>query len=632
MMKNNRMLVLFMLLTFFLLSCNDKETEDKNLYVGIASVKLLPDNFEANFETHNETTGDYEFNGCVEKNEITSKCKETFNDLNNNGIFEPIWIGGFDFNRPATGVHDPIKAVALYVKYKNDYFVLVGMDLVGLMFNRIDEARDLLEEQGLNRDKVLFSSSHTHQGPDVVGIWGQPFTSMSSGSSVSGINKKFQESLPGKLAEAVLKAKENLTKVEMKVSSVKMREVNPYFNGAKFGGKNPKNHLVGLLNDIRDPIIVNDDLFTLAFNDNEGNRVATLVNFSGHPEIVGDENTLISADYIYYLRKWHEEKAGGTAMFLPSSLGGMMSAYRSYVPLVDDSGVWQYQKCTQEDIDNAVFKCSTAGDDKLDEDDEKIPEWAERDSYDLARSFGYILAQIGEEGLDKADIEEFDSINMVVEPLKIPVSNRNYELMEMLGLLELGGETLDQTDETCPWYGKQEEVDEYIMGCMPASVNYVKLGPWEAISAPGELFPELYLGIPNEDEFTNEALRGSESKRFPQHNINCTNVEFADCREKMKVRNLEGEVCECLAYHSVPYTLDEDTTFQPVVGFFKEAKYRAIIGNGNGYGGYIVPSSDINWAANMDEDGDHYEETVSASPKYFSSQFLKAVKNLFNKL
>ena len=31
---------------------------------------------------------------------------ESYNDINDNGMFDPIWIGGFHNSRPAQGVHD----------------------------------------------------------------------------------------------------------------------------------------------------------------------------------------------------------------------------------------------------------------------------------------------------------------------------------------------------------------------------------------------------------------------------------------------------------------------------------------------------------------------------------------------
>ena len=182
---------------------SDQKTDEEKLpdwlkkdgvfYAGIGNADLL----DYEFETHNEETGNSEYDGCYDSNEKTSKCKETFNDLDGSGTFDAIFVAGFGNERVATGIHDPVKATALFLSKDDDYMIFVGLDLVGLMYNRVLEARQLLEDKGFDPSKVIIASSHNHEGPDTVGYWGNPL------AKISGVNKEFQNQIAAKILKAV---------------------------------------------------------------------------------------------------------------------------------------------------------------------------------------------------------------------------------------------------------------------------------------------------------------------------------------------------------------------------------------------------------------------------------------------
>src|SRR2546429_7764792 len=51
-----------------------------------------------------------------------------------------------------------------------------------------------------------------------------------------------------------------------------------------------------------------------------GLPIAVLVNWSGHPETLGGENTEITADYPHWLCQYVENHLGGTAIFFNGSI------------------------------------------------------------------------------------------------------------------------------------------------------------------------------------------------------------------------------------------------------------------------------------------------------------------------
>ncbi len=80
----------------------------------------------------------------------------------------PVWLAGFGHNRKATGVNDPIMARAVVLAGGKEKIALVSVDLVGLFHPNVERARKRLS--GFRY--VLVSSTHNHEGPDTLGLWG----------------------------------------------------------------------------------------------------------------------------------------------------------------------------------------------------------------------------------------------------------------------------------------------------------------------------------------------------------------------------------------------------------------------------------------------------------------------------
>src|SRR5262245_39456704 len=85
---------------------------------------------------------------------------------------KPIYLAGYGMNRKAAGVHDPIMARCVVLEGGGEKIALACVDLIGLQYPQVKEIRDKLP--GFRH--VMVSSTHNHEGPDVIGIWGRgPF-------------------------------------------------------------------------------------------------------------------------------------------------------------------------------------------------------------------------------------------------------------------------------------------------------------------------------------------------------------------------------------------------------------------------------------------------------------------------
>ncbi|MFN7143328.1 MAG: hypothetical protein ACK4YP_06095 [Myxococcota bacterium] len=546
--------------------------EDGQLYAGVARIDITP----TDFETYSDLNGNHSFDGCItDPTASRSGCDEPFDDLDGDGRFDGVWIAGFGSARAALGVHDPITVTAVVLSLDGEYVALVGIDALGLLENRIRDTRDALAAAGFDRDRLIVSSSHSHQGPDTVGIYGI------DEDLLTGIYPPFVDNIPVAIQDAVETAAGTMVAVSPTQGAVRMRDLDPVFNGVPFGGINPDPSVEGGINDIRDPLIVADQVLAIALDGADG-RVATIVNASGHPEVVGADNSEISSDYVGYLRDYTERRSGGLTVFLSGALGGMQSALGSTLPAIDEDG-------------NRVL------------DETGAPTWIEDGdgpNWEFARTWGTLVGQAAEAAL--TDTTPWTSLRVRTADVLVPVDNASFKLAFQVNLLDTPHEYVVQ-DASCPGYGTNNE----LFGCVPTGVWTLELGPVTFGTVPGELMPELFWGVPDEAAMADASLRTTD-RRWVQFDADCAAVPYEDCKAT------DGSVgdCDCLKHHAAPYRITDDTGVDTIEAMLP-GTYKAPVGIANGYCGYIVPQPDYNtYVSVLTDDGDHYEETNSCSESF----------------
>ncbi len=241
-------------------------------------------------------------------------------DRNGNGRPDLVWLGGFDMNRPAKGVNDPLWVRALALRRGGVTVVMVTVDCVGLTHERIIQLRKSIDQERLGISHIMLSSTHTHNSPDTMGIWSErPF--------FSRFNEEYVQVLLRKSREAVLEAVEGLEPVVVKAAAVDLA---------------PE----GFVRDSRLPEVYDRQLCVMEFDRVEqGGALCTLVSWGNHPEAMGGGNPLLSSDFVHYWRQGVEMGVpgpggvpglGGVCLFFQGSVGGLMTPLRLAVP--DKSG------------------------------------------------------------------------------------------------------------------------------------------------------------------------------------------------------------------------------------------------------------------------------------------------------
>ena len=241
---------------------------------------------------------------------------DTYTDRNANGNFDFVWMGGFDENRPAQGVNDPLWTRAIAFRHHTTTVVLVSIDCVGLTHERFIKLRKSIDPAQSGITHLVFSSTHTHNGPDTMGIW-------SHHPIFSKFNAGYVESILEKSREAILEAVGNLQPAEAVIATEQIEDA-------------------GFVRDSRLPKVYDRHLNAARFTKaGGGETIATLVSWGNHPEAMGGDNPLLSSDFVHYWREGMEkglpqpngaEGLGGTCVFIQGPVGGLMTPLGLDVP------------------------------------------------------------------------------------------------------------------------------------------------------------------------------------------------------------------------------------------------------------------------------------------------------------
>lgn len=215
-----------------------------------------------------------------------------------------VWLAGFGKNRKATITHDPLFARAVVFAHDKKKIALVCVDVVGL-FNDVAER---VRKQLPGFDYVLVSSTHNHEGPDTMGLWGPNLWT-------SGIDPDYMKVLEAGIVQAVKDADRSKVAVSAEIGSA---------------------HAPELLHDGREPCVKHDELVTLRFLSANKRPAGIIVQWNCHPETLSSKNTEISADFVGATVKHLKQKHGCPVVYLTGTVGGLMTSL--HVEVKDESG------------------------------------------------------------------------------------------------------------------------------------------------------------------------------------------------------------------------------------------------------------------------------------------------------
>lgn len=314
---------------------------------------------------------------------------DTYNDVNGNGKFDPIWIAGFDNKRAANGIHDELWARTIVFDDGKSRIAMTSIDAIGFMHDDVVDIRNLVDEEAGITYSVI-SSTHSHEAPDLLGLWGDSYLK-------SGVNDEYLHHVKAQTAKSIEEAVSNLQEAVLKFAI------------------NPHDALVSV-NDTRPPFVYDEAMRIIqAISLEDSTTLGTLVAWADHPETIWDKNLLVSSDFPHYLREGVEQGVfledsliikglGGTTVFFNGAIGGLMTT--------------NPQHLISNGITDHVYL---------------------EPGFDKAQAQGDFLAKLVLESLQGSDdVQQMGSIAIRAKSIDLEFENPYFRLGALLGVLDRG--------------------------------------------------------------------------------------------------------------------------------------------------------------------------------------------------
>ncbi|MBY0277455.1 hypothetical protein K2Z84_19155 [Candidatus Binatia bacterium] len=434
--------------------CSDApETSATALRVGVAAVPITPCGDDPDWDGTTTQSGvwgelydDANGNGRYDAGEsFTDDPANDALDPQSKGKYDGIYMAGFGADRIALGCHDDLWARALVLDDGTTRIALTAVDLVGTLkygsYYGFAHAEALVDP-ALGIDHFFYASTHDHQGPDALGLWGPD-------TLVDGKYPRYLTFVDRQVARAISQAASALVPVH----AVRAYRTDP--------DQSPELRGLQVRTGCRPPWIFDSELRAIAFEGASG-TVATLLNWGTHPESLESENQLITSDFPHYVRDEVERRLGGTAVYVSADLGA--------AEIVGDTCV------------GGADARNPDGSNELDS----------RDHVGFARTetIGRIVGGVAAAGLAGAPTVDAAALDVRTASTRATSSNATFELGRSLGLLDVDAKIYDPAQ--CPGGAGLCALLEQAAITIADRSGKPQI---QLVTVPGEIFPELYLGV-----------------------------------------------------------------------------------------------------------------------------------------
>jgi hypothetical protein len=285
---------------------------------------------------------------------------------------------------------------------------IVVLDAIGFMNDDVIDVRKRIPGEA-RVTYTIITSTHTHEGPDLLGLWGKT-------PLKNGINKEYMEFVKNQIVTSVITAVKSMRPARLKISDD--------LTGA-----------IPLVKDTRKPEVFDSGLRLIRAIDKEnGNTLGSLIAWADHAETLWSDNLLITSDFPHYVREGVEKgvyngdslcKAGigGVAVYINGAVGGLMTTHPSLT--------------VKDPFSGKEFKEPT---------------------YEKAEAQGKQLALLILNSMEKP-AEEIDSagISIIVRTLSLPIDNFKFKLATIFGILDRG---------TSGWMKMRSELSVFKIGSL----------------------------------------------------------------------------------------------------------------------------------------------------------------------
>jgi len=197
-------------------------------------------------------------------------------------------------------VLEPLRASALFLRAGERRVALLALDLIGIARPWVEQIRAAAH---LAADvPLLCACTHTHAGPDTLGLWGRGLFGV---PLVSGVDARYREALVRQAAGALASAVTHARPASLRVVSFDVPE--HWTRNERDGGARC------------------DTAVAVACDAEDGGRIATWLCHAAHPETLWTSNRMLSPDFPGAFRTRTQELVGGVSLYTSGPLGAMLT-------------------------------------------------------------------------------------------------------------------------------------------------------------------------------------------------------------------------------------------------------------------------------------------------------------------
>lgn len=217
------------------------------------------------------------------------------------GLNLPVYLAGFAPGRRATSVLHPLQALVLYLADQaGSELCLVSLDLIGFLHQDVQRIRARAGSV-MPPERILVCSTHTHSGPDTLGLWGKAL--LGTIPYRSGVDERYMDRVVDCVADAVIQARR--AAAPARLSAVTFDTPPRWIRNERTGGGYYRRAVA---------------LYAV----HEDGARTVMLNFAAHPEALWDKNQAVSPDYPACFRR-SLNALGAGALFFSGPLGAMLT-------------------------------------------------------------------------------------------------------------------------------------------------------------------------------------------------------------------------------------------------------------------------------------------------------------------
>ncbi len=213
-----------------------------------------------------------------------------------------LWLAGHARKRKSKGVRDPLSCRAVYLSDGTTDVVLSCLDLTGLRKYHVDLIRARLR-QDLDPSHVVICTTHTHDAPDTIGYFGPML--LNRIPYRCGIDPEYMELVQSRTKDCIEAARSSAVPVEIYAACARAPEA--------------------LTRNVRREGFKENTVYIVHLRDQQHATVAVLSNYPCHPEMLGHDSCVVSAEFLTDLHETVESHWGGVSIFFQQALGGMVT-------------------------------------------------------------------------------------------------------------------------------------------------------------------------------------------------------------------------------------------------------------------------------------------------------------------